>query len=200
MKVDIRRKNSNKSQNNKKKGNHKHNTHNNDNIAKIHNKNDKKNNRINNHINTCNCNYNHNCNCSDGGAPCYCLDIRKASHNVTKLYTKALKPIELTVTQFGILKHIRSMEPVNVTNLAKNMGLDRTTLVRSLKIIENKGLIEDISEDKARNRKLMLSKIGNKKAAKATMLWNDVQKKIESYLGKEDLQKLLELIFKLENI
>ncbi|MBZ9571084.1 MarR family winged helix-turn-helix transcriptional regulator [Methanobrevibacter sp. TMH8] len=149
-------------------------------------------------LDTCNCK--DDCNCTANGSICYCLDIRKASQNITKMYSEALKPTSLTPTQFGLLKHVESMGPVNVTNLAKQMGLDRTTLVRSLKILENKGFIEDISQNTQRNRRLILTKSGDEVLKKAIILWNSVQKKLEKHLGKNDLQKMLELISKLENI
>lgn len=196
MKRNIERKKNNISTNNKKNGNYNYNNHIKDDKDDIHH--NKNNHAYMNNNNTCNCNY--NCNCNDDGSVCYCLDIRKASQSVTKLYSEALQPIGLTVTQFGLLKHIQAMAPVNVTNLAREMGLDRTTLVRSLKILEKKGFIDDISEDRTRNRKIILSKLGNEITEKATVLWNGVQKRLEEYLGKKDLQKLLELVSKLENI
>jgi DNA-binding MarR family transcriptional regulator len=195
MKKNIERKNSNISSNNRKKENYNSNNNSKDYENDIHHD---KNNHSNMNDNTCNCNY--NCNCNDDGSVCYCLDIRKASQRVTKLYSEALNPIELTITQFGVLKHIQIMAPVNVTNLAREMSLDRTTLVRSIKILEKKGFIDDISENRTRNRKLILSKLGNEITEKATVLWNAVQKRLEEYLGKKDLQKLLELVSKLENI
>lgn len=190
MKKNIDRKNSNISNNSGKRKKENYNNNHNYNHDKV-------NANLNN---SCNCDYNHDCGCKDSNSICYCLDIRKASHNITKLYTRSLNPTGLTITQFGILKHIQAMEPVNVTNLAKELNLDRTTLVRSLKILEKKGFIKDISEEKTRNRKLILSKAGNKTLDKATVLWKNAQKRLENYLGKKDLQKLLELVSKLENI
>lgn len=131
---------------------------------------------------------------------CYCLDMRKASQKVTNIYTKALKPIDISVTQYGLLKHIQALQPVNVTDLANDMELDRTTVVRTLKILENRDYILDISEDGKRNRKLTLTDKGKSVVEEGTILWSKVQDKFKDFLGEEDLKELLRIISKLEKI
>ncbi|MEA4956466.1 hypothetical protein SDC9_17815 [bioreactor metagenome] len=131
---------------------------------------------------------------------CYCLDMRKASQKVTNIYTNALKPINISVTQFGLLKHIQTLQPINVTDLANEMELDRTTVVRTLKILENRGYILDISEDRKRNRKLILTNNGKSAVNNGTILWSKVQDKFKDFLGEEDLKELLRIISKLELI
>lgn len=131
---------------------------------------------------------------------CYCLDMRKASQKVTNIYTTALKPINISVTQFGLLKHIQTLQPINVTDLANVMELDRTTVVRTLKILENRGYILDISEDRKRNRKLILTNNGKSTVNNGTILWSKVQDKFKDFLGEEDLKELLRIISKLEKI
>ncbi len=131
---------------------------------------------------------------------CYCLDMRKASQKVTNIYTTALKPINISVTQFGLLKHIQTLQPINVTDLANVMELDRTTVVRTLKILENRGYILDISEDRKRNRKLILTNNGKSTVNNGTILWSKVQDKFKDFLGEKDLKELLRIISKLEKI
>ncbi|RBQ24171.1 Transcriptional regulator SlyA [Candidatus Methanobinarius endosymbioticus] len=131
---------------------------------------------------------------------CYCLDMRKTSQKITNIYTEALKPINISVTQFSLIKNIQKLQPVNVTDLANEMKLDRTTVVRTLKILENRGLILDISGNGSRNRKLILTENGKSIADEGNKLWIRVQHKFEDFLGKKDLKELLRITSKLENI
>ena len=91
---------------------------------------------------------------------CNCLKLRRAAQAITKLYDRFLEPSGLKISQYSLLKHVQRMEPVNVSDLAVKMKLDRTTLVRNLKLVEEKGLVSDVSKEGARNRRLTLTENG----------------------------------------
>lgn len=67
---------------------------------------------------------------------CNCLNLRRASLSITEIYDHYLAPSQLSVSQFSIPKHVREMAPVSVSELAAEIRLDRTTLVRNLKPLE----------------------------------------------------------------
>jgi len=129
---------------------------------------------------------------------CNCLNMRRASQSITEIYDHYLAPCHLSVSQFSILKHIHSMEPVSVSELAAEIRLDRTTLVRNLKPLEQERLIHDISQTGTRNRQLCLTFEGNEKMEKAHVYWNQAQDQIEAQLGQEDTQILQSLLLKIE--
>jgi DNA-binding MarR family transcriptional regulator len=63
------------------------------------------------------------------------------------------------------------------------MKLDRSTLVRNMKpLFENK-LIKDISGEKNRDRKLVLSKSGLGRLKTARPLWEKAQRNIKGIIG-----------------
>lgn len=131
---------------------------------------------------------------------CNCLRLRRASQAITKVYDKYLEPSGIKISQFTILKSIARMEPVNVSDLAGNVRLDRTTLVRNLKPLEEKELISDISQKGTRNRQLVLSEKGKETLKKAIPLWEEAQNYVEQYLGLEDLSTLTCLLSKVEKL
>lgn len=137
---------------------------------------------------------------SENDIPCNCLKLRRASLAITKVYDKYLEPSGIKVSQYSILKSISRMEPVNVSNLAINVRLDRTTLVRNLKPLEQKGLISDISKAGNRNRQLILTERGKETLTEAIPLWMKAQDYVEQYLGAEDLSTLSSLLLKIEKI
>ncbi|KZX14774.1 transcriptional regulator SlyA [Methanobrevibacter cuticularis] len=136
----------------------------------------------------------------NNSSPCHCLNIRRASQNLTEIYGNYLKDTGLSVSQYSILNHLKLFEPISVSDLAKKMRLDRTTVVRNLKPLEDKCFVEDISKKNARNRKLKLTELGIKIHKKGTRSWIDAQKYIETHLGKENLEILSTLLNKVESI
>jgi len=133
-----------------------------------------------------------------GGSKCNCMNIRQASLAITHVYNEFLAPSELLISQYSVLKHINGLGPISVSHLAIKMKLDRTTLVRNLKLLEDRGLILDIAAAGARNRQLKLTDAGVAILATAEPLWLEAQSYLEEYLGKDDRKTLTNLLLKIE--
>lgn len=131
---------------------------------------------------------------------CNCLNLRRASAAITKLYDEKLAPSGLTVSQYSILKNIKFLGSVSVSELAIKIRLDRTTLVRSLKPLEAASLIIDVSQKGTRNRQLQLTEKGAEKFIEAEYLWNDAQNIITQKIGKENIEKLTSLLSMIERL
>lgn len=131
---------------------------------------------------------------------CNCLNLRRASATITKLYDEKLAPSGLSVSQYSILKHIKFLGSVSVSELAIKIRLDRTTLVRSLKPLEAASLIIDVSQKGTRNRQLQLTEKGAEKCIEAEDLWNDAQNTIKQKIGKENIEKLTSLLSMIERV
>ena len=99
-----------------------------------------------------------------------------------------------------MLETISRLAPVNTSDLADKLRLDRTTLVRNLKPLEDRELVKDISRKGARDRQLILTEEGKAALMNAEALWLNAQQYIEDYLGYKDLKVLLELLEKVEQI
>jgi DNA-binding MarR family transcriptional regulator len=133
-------------------------------------------------------------------SPCNCLNLRRAAQALTGLYDAILDPCGLSIAQFSLLKHIQSLEPVNVSRLGEAMRLDRTTLVRNLKPLEERGLILDLAPRTARDRQLSLSASGRASYQEALGLWERAQEKVSAALGPESLDQLTRLLRKVEQL
>jgi DNA-binding MarR family transcriptional regulator len=129
---------------------------------------------------------------------CNCLNIRRASQAVTEVYDEFLAPSNLKIGQYSLLKHINQLGPVSVSDLALIIRLDRTTLVRNLKPLENGGFVEDISSEGTRNRQLKLTKEGIEIYKQAEELWEKAQDFLEEYLGKDNIDTFTTLLSKIE--
>src|SRR5713226_7185668 len=79
--------------------------------------------------------------CREMAASCACANLRKATRATTQLYDAMLRPSGLRATQFTLLVATRLIHTAPVTRLAKELGMDRTTLTRNLRLLERQGLI-----------------------------------------------------------
>ncbi|AZH27817.1 MarR family transcriptional regulator [Paenibacillus sp. M-152] len=131
---------------------------------------------------------------------CTCINLRRASMAVTGLYDQYLAPSGLNISQFSLLKHLTVLGPVSVSELALEMRLDRTTLVRNLKALEQSGYVEDTSAEGSRNRCLTLTESGKELYNDAAELWEEAQLFLQESLGSADLQILTTLLSKIEKL
>ncbi|MBK1811927.1 winged helix-turn-helix transcriptional regulator [Clostridium sp. YIM B02505] len=129
---------------------------------------------------------------------CNCLNLRRASQAITEVYDEFLAPSGLKIGQFSLLKHIDALGPVSVSNLAISIRLDRTTLVRNLKPLEERGYIYDIAIEGTRNRQLKLTDKGKEVYRSAEVLWLKAQSYLDDYLGKDNLDAFTTLLSKIE--
>ncbi|NOU82107.1 MarR family transcriptional regulator [Paenibacillus sp. LMG 31459] len=131
---------------------------------------------------------------------CSCINLRRASSAVTGIYDGFLSSSGLNISQFSLLKHIYSLGPASVSDLALEMRLDRTTIVRNLKALEQIGYVEDISAQGSRNRLLILSESGKVKYIAAGNQWEQAQSFLQEALGDEDMKVLTTLLSKVEKL
>jgi DNA-binding MarR family transcriptional regulator len=113
---------------------------------------------------------------------------------VTGIYDSFLAPINLSVTQYSLLVNISRLRSCSVSDLAGYMGLERTTLVRTLKPLFELGYIVDRSELGKRNRCLQLTPAGQEIMEQGTILWESAQKAMEQKFGSEKMQNLLDIL------
>lgn len=131
---------------------------------------------------------------------CNCLNLRRASAAITKLYDEKLAPSGLTVSQFSILKHIQTLGPISVSHLAVAMRLDRTTLVRNLKPLEATFFVCDVAKKGTRNRQLQLTEKGIERLVEADSYWTEAQMTIEQKIGRENIKTLTSLLSMIEEL
>jgi len=118
---------------------------------------------------------------------------------MTAIYDQHLSSDGLTVGQFSLLARVGKLGPIGAIPLASQMGLDRSTMSRSLKPLIHAGWIETIDlplemlTDK-RSFGLQLSSAGVAKWQSAVPNWRKAQDEIAAQLGEQKLQKLMELI------
>jgi DNA-binding MarR family transcriptional regulator len=119
---------------------------------------------------------------------CTCLRLRKAARRVSQIYDGYVSPHGLTITQFGLLAHLRALPGVSVSALAEKLVMDPTTLTRNLRPLEKKGLVEFRTDPEDRRaRALHLTTKGRDAFRAASAGWAKAQRHVEEALGNADV-------------
>jgi DNA-binding MarR family transcriptional regulator len=114
---------------------------------------------------------------------CVCQAVRRAARKVSKRYEDALRPVGLKAGQFTILAALERPEPVPLGRLARDLGMDRTTLSKDLRPLERRALVRSgATETDARVRTLRLSETGRALLAQAQPLWAAAQAEMHARL------------------
>lgn len=122
---------------------------------------------------------------------CNCFALRQASRFVTQLYERHLSQADLTAAQFTILSHLNRKPGATAAELADDLVMDRTTVVRALKPLQRDALVlaSAVPHD-PRMLAFRLSASGQRRFEKAYALWLDAQAEFEQHL-KHDRAKAL---------
>ncbi|MCE4223839.1 MarR family transcriptional regulator [Methylobacterium sp. C25] len=116
--------------------------------------------------------------------PCLCSTLRRITRSVTATYDEALKPVDLRITQFSVLRTLSRLGPVSVTRLAAETALDRSTMGRNLDPLERRGLVRlDVGETDQRERIVHLTEIGTSAIEKALPYWREAQAQLSEAMG-----------------
>ena len=70
--------------------------------------------------------------------------------------------------------------------------MDRTTLTRNLSVLEREGLIKISQGKDLRTRIVAATQKGRSSVAKATPLWNEVQRKVRQKMGESSWHELMQ--------
>ena len=116
-----------------------------------------------------------------------------AARAVTRAYDQALRPTGLRSTQFTILVAASVAGGIPLHRLAERLGLERTTLTRSLAALDSEGLVEVASMD-GRTRNVVLSAAGTARLKQALPLWDAAQQTLRRKLGEEGWSHLHQML------
>jgi DNA-binding MarR family transcriptional regulator len=136
----------------------------------------------------------------NGTGYCGSFNFRRTARAVTQMYDAELQPSGMRSTQFAILVGIAKSQPVAIRELADVLVVDRTTMTRSLRLLEKEKLITVSDRSTLRQRYLSLTPAGEKALARSLPAWRKAHAKFVKMLGPNywvDLRSELERIARL---
>lgn len=122
---------------------------------------------------------------------CVCLHLQRAARAVGRRFDEALRPMGLSHGQFSLLISLNRPEAPKLGDVARLLGMDRTTLTANLKPLERRGLLS-VAPDAAdrRSRRLSLTEDGEALLVQAVPVWRETLAGVEGGSLLPDLARL----------
>lgn len=120
-----------------------------------------------------------------GTGYCASLNFRRTTRAVTRMYDSAMQESGVRSTQFAILVAIAKIQPVAMGTLSEVLTIDRTTLTRSLKLLQKEGMITISKRSEMRQRFLELTPAGEKALQRSLPLWRKAHAQFVAALGTD---------------
>ncbi len=124
------------------------------------------------------------------GLQCAALHSRVLSRLVTRLYNQHLNDSGLRVTQFSVLNAIKARPPESIFQLAELLGMERTSLQRTVDKLIEKGLVTSEPTGNKRALGLSLTPASETCYQQALAGWQAAQQQFESLVGKKSWQQM----------
>ncbi|HXP97768.1 MAG TPA: MarR family transcriptional regulator, partial [Telmatospirillum sp.] len=117
---------------------------------------------------------------------------------MTRLYDAHLQAVGLTLTQYSLLSNLIRRAPLSIHDLAAAMGMDRTSLSRTLTPLKDRGMIDFGSAADRRSKVVLVTEEGRRARQAAERHWRAAQDALQKKLGAEavaEFHRLLDLTF-----
>jgi DNA-binding MarR family transcriptional regulator len=124
--------------------------------------------------------------------PCACANLRRASRIVTQRYDQQLHPAGIKATQFTLLQALVTAGDISQGKLGELLGLDSTTLTRTMALLRRKGWIQARAGEDRRELRLTLTEKGKRKYQSALPYWQSSQRRLRRALGEAGWQQIMD--------
>jgi DNA-binding MarR family transcriptional regulator len=126
--------------------------------------------------------------------PCACANLRRTARLVTQLYEQALRPAGVGAAQFTLLQALKLAPGISQRQLAELLGIDSTTLTRTLAPLRRQGCLRSEPGADRRALRLVLTDTGEKRLQQALPYWQAAQKHLKQVLGAPNWNKLMDAV------
>lgn len=124
--------------------------------------------------------------------PCACANLRRAARLVTQRYDRQLQPAGIKATQFTLLQALTQAGDILQGNLGDLLGLDSTTLTRTLSLLRRKGWMQTKPGADRREVRVTLTAEGKRKYLSALPYWHSAQRQLRKGLGEAGWKQIME--------
>lgn len=140
-----------------------------------------------------------------GTGYCASLNFRRTARAITQLFDRELLRAGIRSTQFTMLVAIAKIQPTAIRTLSSVLVIDPTTLTRSLRLMQQDGLIRISKRCSKRQRFVSLTPRGEQALARTLPVWRQIQRRFVDAIGadywinfRNDLEKLAHVALDLE--
>jgi DNA-binding MarR family transcriptional regulator len=124
--------------------------------------------------------------------PCACANLRRAARVVTQFYDEALRPGGLRATQFTLLQALKLAPGISQKGLARLLGMDSTTLTRTLSLLRRRGWLRAEAGNDRRELHLALTPSGQREYNRVLPYWRSAQKRLRQAFGEANWNQVVD--------
>lgn len=117
------------------------------------------------------------------GAICFGHRSRKAARAVTRAFNLRLKPFGLNISQYILLGAISRGEEQSIASLADEVGVEPSALLRNLKLLQTRGLVDSEGGRGRRGRRITITPAGLDLIAASIPSWIKAQRDLAHALA-----------------
>ena len=116
---------------------------------------------------------------------CPAFQARVTARALTRYYNACFRPLGITAEQFSLLVGIGGSHEPTLAELAARAGVDATTLSRSVKGLEQRGLVRNHGGRGRTGKRLALTDRGRRLVHKSVAVWERARVRLAEALGEE---------------
>lgn len=120
--------------------------------------------------------------------------LRRAHQISAAVFEDECRELQLTPAQFGVLTVLKSHPGLGQSNLARALGFDKVTVLRVLRGLESRGLVERESSAGRRNVSVQLTSAGSRILDNAQKPAERAYRRLMAPLDRAQQQQLLALL------
>lgn len=122
---------------------------------------------------------------------CAGWNLRQAARRVTQFLEAEMEKSGVSLPQFGLMAEIAAADDDTVGALAQRLGLDQSTLSRTLRTLEAEGLLEiAVVEADQRKRMVWLTEKGARRLETALASWRQAHARLAEHLSVDLVGRL----------
>lgn len=137
---------------------------------------------------------------ADDFSLCMLMNARRAARAVSRRYDRLARPHGLTAVQFSVMGAVINGAGKTISELADGLGMERTTLVRNLALLEKQGLIRGERLEKGNGRCHVLTERGEVLVDSCLPVWRKAQDDLARELGQADFLETVRVLQRLADI
>jgi len=115
--------------------------------------------------------------------PCFCANLRRAARLCSQLYESEPGWPSLSIAQFNLLEAIARNGAITQAGLGLLLGLDQTTVSRSLATLGRRHWVRMAPGKDRRERQVTLTAAGKLKFQRAGQVWRRAQARLRRRYG-----------------
>lgn len=126
--------------------------------------------------------------------PCACATVRRLGRLATRFYDVEMRPSGMETGQFTLLATIRHVPGISQIYIARRLGMDTTSLTRTLGVLLKNGWVEKAQGSDRRSRVFTITRAGEAQLLRARPYWQRAQQRFVSIVGADGTKALVEAV------